>query len=70
MKRGINHILTLPTLLSALLILLCVSTLDARTRTTRKNLRSTEVPVAVIEQDDSLLPDSLEAIGGKNTITL
>ena len=62
MKRGINHILTLPTLLSALLILLCVSTLDARTRTTRKNLRSTEVPVAVIEQDDSLLPDSLETI--------
>lgn len=62
MKRGINHILTLQTLLSALLILLCVSTLDARTRTTRKNLRSTEVPVAVIEQDDSLLPDSLEAI--------
>ena len=69
MKMRINNILTLPTLLSAMLILLCVSTLDARTRTTRKNLRSTEVPVAVIEQDDSLLPDSLVAVD-PNAVTL
>lgn len=69
MKMRINNILTLPTLLSVILILLCVSTLDARTRTTRKNLRSTEVPVAVIEQDDSLLPDSLVAVD-PNAVTL
>ena len=69
MKMRINNILTLPALLSAMLILLCVSTLDARTRTTRKNLRSTEVPVAVIEQDDSLLPDSLVAVD-PNAVTL
>ena len=42
-----------------LALVLCVSTLDARTRTTRKNLRSTEVPVAVLESGDGLLPDSL-----------
>ena len=40
---------------------MCISTLDvdARTRTTRKNLRSVEVPVVVMETDDGLLPDSL-----------
>ena len=59
MKRGNKHILTFPPLLSILLILLCVSSLDARTRTTRKNLRTTEVPVAVLETADDLLPDSL-----------
>ena len=42
-----------------LALVLCASTLDARTRTTRKNLRSTEVPVAVLESGDGLLPDSL-----------
>ena len=59
MKREFKHILTFPPLLSILLILLCVSSLDARTRTTRKNLRTTEVPVAVLESADDLLPDSL-----------
>ena len=59
MKPGIKHILTLPALLSLLLIVLCISTIDARTRTTRKNLQSLEVPVAALEADDSLLPDSL-----------
>ena len=57
MRHWNKHILILP----LLLFLLCVSTLDvdARTRTTRKNLRSVEVPVVVMETDDSLLPDSL-----------
>ena len=59
MKRGIKHILTFPPLLSILLILLCVSSLDARTRTTRKNLKTNEVPVAVLESADDFLPDSL-----------
>ena len=59
MKLGNKHILTLPLLLSLLLILLCINTLDARTRTTRKNLQSLEVPVAALVPDDSLLPDSL-----------
>jgi hypothetical protein len=36
--------------------------LDARTRTTRKNLHSTEVPVAVLEPGDSLLSDSLAGV--------
>jgi hypothetical protein len=62
MSRGYQHILTLPLLLSVLLMLLCASTLDARTRTTRKNLHSTEVPVAVLEPGDSLLSDSLAGV--------
>lgn len=44
-----------------LMALLCASTVDARTKTTRKNLRSLEVPVAVMEASD-LLPDSLQGI--------
>ena len=67
MKAWNKHILTLPTLL----LLLYVSTLslDARTRTTRKNLRSTEVPVAVLEACDDLLPDSLATVD-PNAVTL
>ena len=41
------------------MISLCVSTLDARTRTTRKNLKSLEVPLAVVEPGDEFLEDSL-----------
>jgi hypothetical protein len=46
MKHWKRHILTFPTLL--LLLLLCISTIsvDARVRTTRKNMRTAEVPVA------------------------
>ena len=65
MRRGNKHILTLPTLLFLAVSLLCVNTLDARTRTTRKNLRSTQVPVAVMESDDGLLPDSLQGVDPK-----
>ena len=43
-------------------MLLCVNSLDARTRTTRKNLRSIEVPVMAIEPSDGLLPDSLAQV--------
>lgn len=59
MRHSNKHILTFPLLLSVLLILLCVSTLDARTRTTRKNLQTLEVPVVALDADDSLLADSL-----------
>ena len=69
MKRGIKHILTFPPLLSLLLILLCVSSLDARTRTTRKNLKTNEVPVAVLDSADDLLPDSL-LTGDPTAVTL
>ena len=64
MRQWNKHILTLPPLLLLTLILLFVSTLDvdARTRTTRKNLRSMEVPVAVLETSDGLLPDSLATV--------
>ena len=64
MRKKIKHILTFPPLLSLVLLLLCINTLDvdARTRTTRKNLRSTEVPVMTLEQTDGLLPDSLAQI--------
>ena len=67
MKIWNRHIITF----SLLLALLCVSTLelDARTRTTRKNLRSNQVPVAVIEASDDLLPDSLAAVD-PNAVTL
>ena len=62
MKQGIKHILTFPTLLAVLLIVLSVSQLDARTKTTRKNLRSIEVPVVTLDADDGLLPDSLAQV--------
>ncbi|MBQ3730953.1 MAG: hypothetical protein II905_04285 [Muribaculaceae bacterium] len=67
MKRWNRHII----IFSLLLALLCISTLelDARTRTTRKNLRSNQVPVAVIEASDDLLPDSLSAVD-PNAVTL
>lgn len=65
MKTWNKLILILPLLLT----LLCVSTLDARTRTTRKNLRSVEVPIAVLESSDGLLPDSLVDID-PNAVTL
>ena len=48
---------------------LCASTMDARTRTTRKNLRSLEVPVVALESSDGLLPDSLADID-PNAVTL
>lgn len=69
MKVWNKYILTLPLLLFATAVLLCASTLDARTRTTRKNLRSTEVPIAVMESSDNLLPDSLLQID-PNAVTL
>lgn len=67
MKPLNKHILIIP----LLLMLLCISALevDARTRTTRKNLRSIEVPVVALETSDSLLPDSLIDID-PNAVTL
>lgn len=59
MNRFDKHITLL---LAVVLIALCVSTADARTKTTRKNLRSIEVPVAMMETDDGLLPDSLSGV--------
>ena len=59
MKLLKKHILTLPLLL---VLLLYAGSLDARTRTTRKNLRSIQVPVMAVEQGDSLLADSLAGI--------
>ena len=70
MSAKIRHILTcVPQLL--LLLVLCVNTLDvdARTRTTRKNLRSLEVPVVALETADNLLPDSLAELD-PNAVTL
>jgi hypothetical protein len=69
MKTRNKHILTLPPLVFAVLLLLCVSTLDARTRTTRKNLQSLEIPVMTLESTDGLLPDSLADID-PNAVTL
>ena len=57
-----KYSLTLRFLLPILLLALCVNTIDARTRTTRKNLRSIEVPVMALESSDGLLPDSRQAI--------
>ena len=57
-----KYSLTLRFLLPILLLALCVNTIDARTRTTRKNLRSLEVPVMTLDSSDGLLPDSLQAI--------
>ncbi len=60
----------LPLLLVVVASLLCFSILEARTRTTRKNLQSLEVPVAVMESGDDLLPDSLDASVDPNAVTL
>lgn len=70
MRDWDRHIVSLPLLLTVLAVLLCVSTLDARTRTTRKNLQSLEVPVAVMESGDGLLPDSLDISVDPNAVTL
>ena len=59
MNRSNRHITLL---LALVLILLCASTVDARTKTTRKNLRTLEVPVATMETDDGILPDSLQGV--------
>ena len=70
MKARIGHIVTCVAQL-LLLLVLCVNTLDvdARTRTTRKNLRSLEVPVVALETADNLLPDSLAQLD-PNAVTL
>lgn len=54
----------------SVMLLLCVSTLDARTRTTRKNLKSSEVPVAMDEASDALLPDSIDLELDPNAVSL
>ena len=71
MKLKKKYNLTLPPLVLLMLIVLCISALDvdARIRTTRKNLRSTEVPVVALEADDALLPDSLAQLDS-NAVTL
>lgn len=71
MKPRNKHILIIPHLSLLVVFLLCVSALDVdgRTRTTRKNLRSTEVPVVALEQGDALLPDSLAQLD-PNAVTL
>ena len=70
MRFGIKYILTLPILLLLVVSLLCINTLDARTRTTRKNLQSLEVPVMVMDSGDGLLPDSLDMSIDPNAVTL
>lgn len=61
MRARNKHNFTLPPFLFVVLLFLCINTLDAdaRTRTTRKNLQSLEVPVVALESTDALLPDSL-----------
>ena len=44
------------------LLLFTALQIDARTKTTRKNLRSTEVPMVEMTTADGLLPDSLAQI--------
>ena len=49
-------------LLTLVLATIIAGTVDARTRTTRKNLRSLEVPVATLETTDGAVPDSLTTV--------
>ena len=49
-------------LLTLVLATIIAGNVDARTRTTRKNLRSLEVPVATLETTDGTVPDSLTTI--------
>jgi len=64
MKMSRKHILTIPPVLAVLLTVLLVSALpiDARTKTTRRNLRSTQVPLVEMTATDSLLTDSLNQV--------
>ena len=62
MKSRYSHILTAPPILALLLIVLCASSIDARTRTTRKNVNTIEIPVVELTTQDGLLPDSLAGI--------
>lgn len=65
MKSYTRHI----ALILLLFVLLFATTVDGRTRTTRKNLQSMEVPVVALESSDGLLPDSLIDID-PNAVTL
>ena len=49
-------------LITLVLATLIAGTVDARTRTTRKNLRSLEVPVATLDTADGNLPDSIDGV--------
>ena len=69
MRTRFTHNITAPSVLVLVLVLVCVSQLDARTKTTRKNLRSTEVPVMTLEAGDEFLPDSLAEVD-PNAVTL
>ena len=65
MRRNDRHIRVVvrPFLLMMVTaVLLCANTIDARTRTTRKNLHSNQVPVMALESSDGLLPDSLACV--------
>lgn len=64
MKMSRKHILTIPPVLAVLLTVLLVSALpiDARTKTTRRNLRSIQVPLVEMTATDSLLTDSLNQV--------
>ena len=64
MFKRLKHILTLPPLLAVMLLVLLANTLqiDARTKTTRKQLHSIQVPVVEMTTADGLLPDSLAQI--------
>lgn len=62
MRAWNKHILTLPLLLFLALVLLCVGDADARTRTTRKNLHTNQVPVLTLDGSDDLLTDSLPEV--------
>ena len=64
MKTRNLHLLTLAPLVSLVIFLLFISTIDAnaRVRTTRKNLNSTEVPMPMLEHDDAMLPDTLSDV--------
>jgi len=52
-----------------LILLLTLAVVSARTRTTQKHLRASEMPVAVLNADDALLPDTLTAVDA-NAVSL
>ena len=57
MNASIRHIV-----LMIMVVVVTAAGLQARTRTTQKNLHTSEIPVAVLAVDDDLLPDSLEQV--------
>jgi len=61
MSKGLTRHIVM-TVAAVAMVLMSAAPSWSRTRTTQKGLRTAEVPVAVLEADDAMLPDSLTGV--------